>query len=158
VKFTGHAILEMPGNADASWVEACTLRWLKGHDEVILTEAPRVGVTFTVVEDRLRTACRFTRVEPPIALSWEGADGSSAALEFQPQGDRTLVEYRAVYVPKHAFDKVAAGLISVFAHDKAQRETDNDAASELRNLARRVKLRTAGKPINDQRPRMPRSS
>ena len=153
MKFTGHAILEMPGNVDASWLEACTLRWLKGYDEVMLTEFPRAGGTFALVEERWRTTCRFTRVEPSGALCWEGADGSSASLELEPRGDKTLVKYRAVYVPRAALDKVAAGLISAFAHGKARRETDKDAASELRILARRVKLRTDGKPIDNRRPR-----
>ena len=56
-------------------------------------------------------------------------------------------------MPKATLDKVAAGMISAFAHGKARRETDKDAASELRNLARRVKLRTGGKPIDNRRPR-----
>jgi hypothetical protein len=37
-------------------------------------------------------------------------------------------------------------VISTFGRGKAQRETDQDSASELRFLARRVKLRIDGKP------------
>ena len=152
MKFAGHATGEMPGDAHTSWLEAATLGWLKGYDKVMLTEPPEVGATFTLVEDHWRTTCRFTRVEPPIALCWEGEDGSSGTLEFEPRGATTRVNYHAVYVPKAAVDKVAAGLIGAFARSKAQRETDKDAAGELRHLARRVKLRIDGKPVDDRVP------
>ena len=153
MKFAGHATGEMPGDAHTSWLEAATLGWLKGYDKVMLTEPPKVGTTFTLVEDHWRITCRFTRVEPPVALCWEGEDGSSGTLEFEPRGATTRVSYHAVYVPKAAANKVAAGLIGAFARSKAQRETDKDAASELRHLARRVKLRVDGKPIDDRTPR-----
>ena len=153
MKFTGSASDKMPGDASTVWLEACSLDWLKGIDEVILTNPVEVGATFTLVEDRWRITCQFTRVEPPIALSWKGEDGSSGTLEFEPLGDVTRANYHAVYVPKAAADKVAAGLISAFARSKAQRETDNDAARELKNLAHRVKRRIASKPSNDRAPR-----
>ena len=153
MKFAGHATGEMPGDAHTSWLEAATLGWLKGYDKVMLTEPPKVGTTFTLVEDHWRTTCRFTRVDPPVALCWEGEDGSSGTLEFEPRGAMTRVSYHAVYVPKAAADKVAAGLIGAFARSKAQRETDKDAAGELRHLARRVKLRVDGKPIDGRVPR-----
>jgi hypothetical protein len=153
LKFAGHASSEIPGDAHTSWLEASTLGWLKGYDKVMLTGPPEVGATFTLVEDRWRTTCRFTRVEPPSALCWEGEDGSAGTLEFEPRGNATWVKYHAVYVPMAAADKVAAGLIGVFARSKAQRESDKDAAGELNRLARRVRLRVAGKPIDDRVPR-----
>lgn len=153
MKFSGHAIAELPGDAQMSWLEASTLGWLKGYDKVTLTEPPQVGAAFTLIDGNKRTTCRFTRVEPPRALSWEGADGSSGSLEFEPLGNATRATYHAVYVPKAASDKVAAGLIGAFARGKAQRETDKDAGDELRNLTRRVKLRQAGKPVDHQAPR-----
>lgn len=117
-------------------------------------QPPRLGATFTLVDDHWRTSCRFTRVDPHVALCWEGEDGSSGLLELEPQGDKTLVRYQAVYVPKAALDKVASGVINTFAHGKAQRATDKDSASELRFLARRVKLRIDGKPIDNRAPRL----
>lgn len=143
----------MPGDAHTSWLEACTLGWLKGYDKVMLTEPAKVGVTFTLVDDHWRTTCRFTRVDPPVALCWVGEDGSSGSLEFEPRGATTRVSYHAVSVPKAAVDKVVAGLIGAFARSKMQREIDKDAADELRYLARRVKLRVDGKPIDDRIPR-----
>lgn len=153
MKFAGHASGEMPGDAHASWLEASTLGWLKGYDKVMLTEPPEAGVTFTLVEDHRRITCRFTRVEPPLALCWEGEDGLSGTLEFEPRGDTTWASYHAVYVPKAAADRVAAGLIGAFARGKAQRETDKDAAGELSRLAGRVKRRVDGKPVDDRVPR-----
>ena len=153
MKFTGSASDKMPGDARTVWHEACSLDWLKGIDEVIFTDPVEVGSTFTIVEDRWRITCQFTRVEPPIALSWKGEDGSSGTLDFEPMGDVTKANYRAVYVPKAAADKFAAGLISGIARSKAQRETDNDASHELRNLAYRVKRRVGSKPSNDRAPR-----
>ena len=152
-KFAGQASDEMPGDAHASWLEASTLGWLKGYDKVVLNEPPEVGAIFTLVEDHWRITCRFTRVEPPLALCWEGEDGSSGTLELEPRGATTWASYHAVYVPKATTDKVAAGLIGTFARSKARRETDKDAASELTHLARRVKRRVDGKPIDDRAPR-----
>lgn len=153
MKFAGHASAEMPADAQTSWLEASTLGWLKGYDRVILTEPAQAGSTFTLVEGNRRITCRFTRADPLLALSWEGDDGSSGKLDFQPRGDTASADYHAVYVPKAAADKIAAGLIGAFARGKAQRETDNDAASELSRLARRVKRRADGKPLDARAPR-----
>lgn len=153
MKFAGHASAEMPENAQTSWLEASTLGWLKGYDKVILTGPPQAGATFTLVEDNRRITCRFTRADPPLTLCWEGDDGSSGTLKFESRGDTTWADYHAVYVPKAAVDKFAAGLIGAFARSKAQRETDKDAASELSLLARRVKRRAAGKPVDNRAPR-----
>jgi Polyketide cyclase / dehydrase and lipid transport len=153
LKFSGHAFAELPGDAQKSWLEASTLGWLKGYDKVLLTGSPQVGATFTLVDGRVSTTCRFTRVEPPRALSWEGTDGTAGSLEFEPLGGTTRVTYHAVYVPKAGTDKLAAGLIGALARGKAQRETDKDAADELRNLSRRVKLRVSGRPVDGHAPR-----
>lgn len=153
LRFSGHAIAELPGDVQVSWLEASTLGWLKGYDKVALTGPPQVGATFALIDGSKRITCRFTRVEPPRVLCWEGADGSSGSLEFEPLGNATRATYHAVYVPIAAVDKVAAGLIGAFARGKAQRETDNDASGELRRLARRVKLRRAGEPVDHQAPR-----
>lgn len=153
MKFAGHASAELPGDAQASWLEASTLGWLKGYDKVILTEPAQAGVTFTLVEDSHRVACRFTRADPPLRLCWEGDDGSSGSLALESRGKTTWADYHAVYVPKAAADKVAAGLIGAFARGKAQRETDDDAASELRRLAGRVRRRADGKPVDGRAPR-----
>jgi len=66
-------------------------------------------MTVTIVETRI--TCRFTRADPPLALCWEGDDGSSGTLDFESRGDTTWANYHAVYVPKAAADKFAAGLI-----------------------------------------------
>jgi hypothetical protein len=153
MKFTGHASGELPGDVHTSWLEASTLGWLKGYDKVILTEPPQAAATFTLVEDNHRVACRFTRADSPLALCWEGDDGSSGSLALESRGETTWADYHAVYVPKATADKVAAGLIGAFARGKAQRETDNDAASELSLLARRVKRRAGGRPADDRAPR-----
>jgi hypothetical protein len=153
MKFSGYAFAEVPGDAHVAWLEASTLGWLKGYDKVMLTDPPKVGAAFSLVDGRTSTTCRFTRVEPPRALSWEGANGSGGSLEFEPSGSATRVTYRAVYVPTAGVDKLAAGMISAVARGKARRETDKDAADELRNLSRRVKLRLAGKPIDGLAPR-----
>lgn len=153
MKFTGHASAEMPADAHASWLEAATLGWLKGYDRVIVTGPAQAGASFTLIEDRHRITCRFTRADPPVALCWEANDGSSGSLEFESRGERTWATYHAVYVPRAAADKVAAGLIGAFARGKAQRETDNDAASELSRLARQVKRRAEGKPVDHRAPR-----
>ncbi len=153
MKFSGHASADLPGDAQTSWLAASTLGWLKGYDKVLLTEPPRVGGVFTLVDDRTSISCRFTRVEPPHTLSWEGADGTAGSLQFQPSGNATRVSYHAVYVPKAGADKLAAGVISALARGRAQRETDKDAADELRNLSRRVRLHAAGKPIDSRAPR-----
>lgn len=154
VKFAGQASAELPGDAQAAWLEACTLGWLKGNDKVIFTGAPQAGTTFVLIADNRRITCRFTRVDPPHALGWEGDDGSSGTLELEPRGDATRATYHAVYVPRAAADKVAAGLIGAFARDKAKRETDNDAADELSWLARRVRRRAEGKPAGARAPSM----
>ncbi len=153
MKLTGHASAEMPADTHTSWLEAAALGWLKGYEKVITTEPPQAGAAFTLVEDGRRITCRFTRAEPGRALCWEGDDGSSGALEFEPRGATAWANYQAVYVPKGAADKVAVGLIGAFARGKAQRETDNDAASELRRLAGRIKRRADGKPVDDRAPR-----
>lgn len=153
VKFAGHASAEMPADAQTSWLEAATLGWLKGYDKVILTGPAQTGASFTLVDDRHRTTCRFTRADPPTALCWEGNDGSSGSLQLESRGDTTWASYHAVYVPRAAADKVAAGLIGALARGKAQRETDNDAASELSRLARQVRRRAEGKPVDHRAPR-----
>lgn len=153
MKFAGHASAEMPADARTSWLEAATLGWLKGHDKVILAGPAQAGASFTLVEDKHCITCRFTRADPPLALCWEGNDGSSGSLQFESRGDTTWASYHAVYVPRAAADKVAAGLIGAFARGKAQRETDNDAASELSRLARQVKRRAEGKPVDHRVPR-----
>ena len=151
MKFAGHASAEMPGDAQTSWLAASTLGWLK--DELILTELPRVGAVFTLVEDGHRITCHFTRAEPARALCWEGDDGSSGSLEFESRGETTWASYHAVYVRTAAADKVATVLISVFARGKARREADKDAASELSRLARRVKLQADRKLVDHRAPR-----
>jgi hypothetical protein len=153
VKTAGHASAKMPGDAQTSWLEASTLDWLKGYDKVILTGPPRVGAVCTLVEDGHRITCHFTRAEPARALYWEGNDGSSGSLEFESRGETTWASYHAVYVPTAAADKIAAVLISAFARGKAQREADKDAASELGQLARQVKLRAGRKLVDDRAPR-----
>jgi hypothetical protein len=47
-------------------------------------------------------------------------------------------------------DKVAVGMLKLLAPGKVRSETSKDAASELERLARRVSLRAAGKPVDDQ--------
>jgi hypothetical protein len=154
MKFAGHASAQMPADARTAWLDATTLGWLKGYDKVIVAQPPQAGAYFTLVQDGHRVTCRFTRADAPLALCWEGDDGSSGSLTFESRGQATWADYHAVYVPKVAADKIAAGLISAFARGKAQRETDNDAASELSRLARRVKLRAGGRPVDDRAPRL----
>jgi hypothetical protein len=59
VSLAGHAVHEIEADAATVWMEATTLRWLKGWDNVLVTEAPRR------VHKCVHAACRYSCTRPP---------------------------------------------------------------------------------------------
>ena len=154
VSFAGHAVQEIESDAATVWTEATTLRWLKGWDRVLVTEAPISGAKFLLVDDRFRVPCQWTKVIAFQELEWRGEDGSEGRVSLEERNDVTVVTYASISVPKAAADKIFSGLAKTFAKGKAQSGSDKDAADELSFLARRVKRRRAGNPIDDLAPRL----
>jgi hypothetical protein len=153
VRFAGNAIQEIESDAATVWAETTTLRWLKGWDRVLVTEAPVPGGTFLLVEDRFGVSCQWTKVEPCQELQWCGDDGSEGRVSLENRGNVTVVTYASISVPRAAVDKIFGGLAKTFAKGMAQSESNKDAADELRSLARRVARRRSGSPFDDSAPR-----
>jgi hypothetical protein len=150
VTFAAHAIQDIGSDANTIWAEAITLQWLRGWDSILVTEPPRVGGEFQMIEEGTPIAGRWTRVEYPTVLAWAGADGSSAelALDEQHNASRptTTARYNEISAPSAMADKVMGGLYKTFAPGRARRESDKFAAGELCNLDTRIQRRASGDP------------
>ncbi len=157
VGLTGETEREISASAPTVWQDVITLKWLKGWDNVLVTEPPSVGGEFVLVDDRHRVACNWSRVEPNQALEWSGSDGSSGSVTLTERMSNdaavTTVRYKAVLVPRVATERVIVGVLKVLAAGKTRKETDKDLADELRHLAGRVQRRAAGSPVDDRAPR-----
>jgi hypothetical protein len=150
VTFDAHAIHDFGYDANTIWAEAVTLQWLRGWDSILVTEPPRVGGEFQMIEKGTPIAGRWSRVEYPTVLAWTGTDGSSAELTLDEQhnasGPTTTGRYNEISKPSAGADKVMGSLYKAFAPGRARRESDKFAAGQLSNLDTRVQRRASGDP------------
>lgn len=144
-QYPGTASLTVKAPLEAVWDAAVSLEWLVGWDQIAFLAPPEEGSAFTLTDEHRPIRARFTQFEKPNCLAWRAADGGSGALHLSADGDSTSMRWEYVGVP-HAFvDRIATGAMALFVPGKVKKLCNEDAAKELRNLARRVVRRSGEK-------------